>query len=93
MDLTSGYHQAPMSKKSQSATAFMTFMGVFEWLRVPMGLKGAPSHFQQQMATKVLANLIYRICELYLDDIIVYGNTEEELVKNLLARFLRDFVH
>jgi hypothetical protein len=89
MDLTSGYHQAPLSKKSQSASAFITFMGVYEWLRVPMGLKGAPSYFQQQMATKVLANLIYHICELYLDDIIVFGNTEEEFLNNLSRVFER----
>jgi hypothetical protein len=54
-----------------------------------MGLKGAPSYFQQQMATKVLANLIYHICELYLDDIIVFGNTEVEFLNNLSRVFER----
>ena len=47
MDLTSGYYQAPLSLNSQSATAFTTFMGTYEWLRMPKGLKGAPSYFQQ----------------------------------------------
>lgn len=89
MDLTSGYFQAPLSKNSQIATAFMTFMGVFEWLRVPMGLKGAPSYFQQQMAIRVLRGLLYHILELYLDDIIVFGRTEEELLKNLRQVFER----
>ena len=87
MDLTSGYHQAPLSKGSQAASAFITFMGVYEWLRVPMGLKGAPSHFQQRMATQVLKGLLYNCCEVYLDDIIVYGRTEEEFVYNLKAVF------
>ena len=50
MDLTSEYHQAPISQASSIFTAFITFMGVYEWLRVPMGLKGAPSYFQQVMA-------------------------------------------
>jgi hypothetical protein len=50
MDLTSGYHQAPLSKSSQAASAFITDIGTFEWLRVPMGLKGAPSYFQAEMA-------------------------------------------
>ena len=89
MDLTSGYHQAPLSKASQAASAFMTFMGVFEWLRVPMGLKGAPSYFQQQMAIRVLRGLIYHILELYLDDVIVFGRTEDELLKNLRQVFDR----
>ena len=39
MDLTSGYHQAPLSESSRKYTAFTTFMGVYEWLRVPMGPK------------------------------------------------------
>ncbi len=89
IDLTSGYHQAPLSKNSQAASAFITFMGTYEWLRVPMGLKSAPSYFQQQMATIVLRGLLYHICELYLDDIIVYGETEEEFLKNLRTVFDR----
>jgi hypothetical protein len=64
-------------------------MGVFEWNRVPMGLKGAPAYFQQVMATIVLAGLIYVTCELYLDDCIVYASTEEEFVERLRQLFLR----
>ena len=89
MDLTSGYHQAPLSRNSQESTAFITFMGVFEWLRVPMGLKGSPSYFQQRMAEVVLRGLLYHLCELYLDDIIVHGRTEDEYVENLRQVFDR----
>ncbi len=89
IDLTSGYYQAPLSEESRWLTAFITFFGIFEWLRVPMGLKGAPSYFQQMMATIVLAGLIYYICEAYLDDIIVYAETEEELVQRLREVFER----
>ena len=45
MDLTKGYYQAPLSAASRALTAFITFFGVFQWLRVPMGIKGAPSYF------------------------------------------------
>jgi hypothetical protein len=89
MDLTSGYHQAPLSKNSQEASAFITPMGVFEWLRVPMGLKGAPSYFQQKMAMTVLRGLVYSICEVYLDDIIVPGSDEQEFITNLRSVFER----
>ena len=40
MDLTSGYHQAPLDPESIPYTAFVTSRGVFEWVRVPIGLKG-----------------------------------------------------
>ena len=89
MDLTSGYHQCALSKRSRRFTAFITYMGVFEWLRVPMGLKGAASYFQKVLATIVLAGLLYITLELYLDDIIVYAKNEEEFIRRLKAIFER----
>jgi hypothetical protein len=58
-----------------------------------MGLKGAASYFQHMLATVVLAGLINVICELYIDDIIIWGQTEQEfkervdLVLERLAKF------
>ena len=46
LDLTSGYHQLPLSKESRKYTAFATAFGIFEFLRIPMGLKGAASYFR-----------------------------------------------
>ena len=89
MDLTSGYHQTLLSLASIVLTAFITFMGVFEWTRVPMGLKGAPGYFQRVLATSVLAGLIYSICELYIDDIIVHAQNAEDYIKNLRVVFER----
>ena len=43
-----------------------------------MGLKGAGSYYQSHMQNTVLADLLYTICESYLDDILVYGKTKEE---------------
>ena len=76
MDLTSGYHQTAIDEDSQKYTAFVTSAGVFEWRRVPMGLKGAPTYFQREMAQTVLAGIIGYGAELYIDDCIVYGATE-----------------
>ncbi len=89
MDLTSGYHQTPLAAACSASTAFITHSGVYEWLRVPMGLKGATSYFQQQMSI-ILNGLNYKCCEVYLDDIIVFGTTLEEFLSNLelvLQRF------
>ena len=53
-----------------------------------MGLKGAP-YFQMIMTAIVLVGLIWNILEVYLDDIIVYGRTEDEFVEQLEQLLLR----
>jgi len=40
IDFTSGYHQAPIAQETIPFTAFITHRGVYEWVRLPMGLKG-----------------------------------------------------
>jgi transposase InsO family protein len=89
MDCTSGYHQAPLSANSQVFTAFITFMGIFEWLRVPMGLKGAASYFQKVLSTIVLIGLLYYVCELYIDDIIVHAQEPVSFLSRLRQVFDR----
>ena len=83
MDLTQGFYQCPLDVESRDYSAFITYMGTYRWKRVPMGLKGAPSYFQRQMASKVLNGLLYRICELYIDDIILWGESEDSFVLNV----------
>ena len=41
------------------------------------------------MASKVLAGLIYRIFELYIDDVLIHGTTESEFLINLRKVFER----
>jgi hypothetical protein len=82
IDFTSGYHQAPIAADTIPYTAFVTHRGVYEWIRLPMGLKGAPSYFQREVAS-ILGGLIGIICELYLDDLIIFGETEHEFMESL----------
>jgi transposase InsO family protein len=89
MDLTQGYHQVGVSKSSMLFTAFIVFCGIYHFCRLPMGPKKAPAHFQEQMAATVLLGLIYYICEVYLDDIIVHGKTNEEFLFRLRQVFER----
>ena len=81
LDLTAGYHQAPLEEASRKYTAFRTARGLYSWNKVPMGLKGAPSYFQHVMQSEVLQGLQYDICEIYIDDIIIFADSEEDLVK------------
>ena len=89
MDLTSGYHQAPMSFAARIFTAFIAFCGVFHYLRLPFGPKRAPSYFQEMMAAVVLAGLIYFICEIYLDDCIVHASDNLTFISRLELIFKR----
>ena len=93
MDLTSGYHQAPLSLATRLFTAFITFCGVFHYLRLPFGPKRAPSYFQEMMAAVVLAGLVYFICEIYLDDCIVHAADNAAFLKRLEQVFARFSKH
>ena len=68
MNLTQGYHQAALTCATSTFTAFITFCGVYQFTRLPFGLRQAPSYFQEMMAAIVLTGLIYHICEMYIDD-------------------------
>jgi len=84
LDLTKGYYQAPLHVESRKYTTFTTPFGMYQWKRVPMGLAGAPSFFQGQMA-KLLTGILHKGVEIYLDDIIIYGQTEHEYLQRLQA--------
>ena len=88
MDLKSGYWQIEMEETSRPKTAFITPMGLFEFNKMPFGLATAPSIFQDLM-NNTLQGMLFEFCLCYLDDIIVYSNSEEEHLKHLEAIFRR----
>ena len=69
-----------------------TPFGLFEFNRMAFGLTNAPASFQRLME-RCLAGLNLRICLAYLDDIIVFGQTVEEVVERLevVLKRLGDF--
>ena len=73
MDFTKVFHQIVMDKASVVLTAFITFCGIYQFTRVPSGPKNGQSYYQQLIAGVVLAGILYFICELYVDDFIVFG--------------------
>lgn len=83
MDLRKFYNQLPLDKESMYLTSFVTDKGQFEYTRVLFGLKTAVSHSQNTLANVVLHGLCHDICLVYLDDIVIGGDTEEILAKNV----------
>ena len=82
LDMAKAYHQGYVKEQFRHLTAFSTPWGLYEWLRIPMGISNAPPVFQRYI-NQVLAGLRDVICMAYLDDILVYGRTFEEHARNL----------
>ena len=55
---------------------------------MPYGLCNAPALFERLME-RVLAGLQWKICLVYIDDIIVHGSTVDELASPLQQVFDR----
>lgn len=82
LDLSSSYHQVEIEPEHKERTGFTTPVGFYQWVRMPFGLTNAPALFQRLME-RVLAKHHLRTCLVYLDDIVVYGRSVDELKERL----------
>ena len=92
LDLKDAYHRIRIRKGDEWKTAFRTRYGHFEYMVMPFGLTNAPATFQAYI-NKALAGLLDEFCVVYLDDILIFSNSEEEHidhVRQVLQR-LRQF--
>ena len=55
---------------------------------MPFGLVGAPRTFQRLM-DRMLQGLEHKIAQAYIDDVIVYGASVDEVLQNLDTVFER----
>ena len=86
IDLRSGFYHIAQGKDSRVKTAFVMPFGKYEFLQVPFGLAQAPAFFQHLM-NKVLDNCFFAI--MYLDDIIIFSDMEEEHLAHIEEIFRR----
>jgi hypothetical protein len=88
LDLRSGFHQMPLDQTSIPLTAFASQDGLYEYTRVPFGLKNAPPYFQRVM-NGVLSGLVGNGCEVFIDDIGIAGTDPADFLRILRAVFER----
>ncbi|XP_036325107.1 uncharacterized protein K02A2.6-like [Rhagoletis pomonella] len=82
LDLNSGYYQIPIARDSQKYTAFVTTQGLFEFKRMPFGLKNAPVVFQR-LIVKIKESVKSDDMMNYMDDILIGSQTINEMYEKL----------
>ena len=87
IDFKSGFWQVKMVPGSQQYTTFTVGnLGFYEFTCMPSGLCNAPTTFQCLMQN-TLGELNLTYCIIYLDDVIVFGHSEEEHLEHLCIVF------
>jgi hypothetical protein len=87
IDLSSYYHQIELDSGSRFLTGFITEDGVYEYQRVPMGLKNACAHAQSQLQGAIDNDPILSKYGLrnYFDDLPLAAKTEDEFCEQMIA--------
>lgn len=88
LDLLSGYWQVGLTPEARLKSAFCVRSGLYLWNVMPFGLCNAPSTFERLMES-VLQNLQWSTCLIYLDDVVIFGRSEEELIQRMDTVFER----
>lgn len=84
LDLSQAYHQVELEPSCRKYTAFTTPSGFqFQMTRLPQGLKTSANCFSRVM-TLAMSGLNFNSCFVYLDDLIVFGNSLQNHNQNLV---------
>ncbi|MBW0526476.1 hypothetical protein O181_066191 [Austropuccinia psidii MF-1] len=75
MDNAKGFHQNVLTDNSKKLPRIIVHCGIFEYPRMPFGIKNAPSHFQRMINTIFPEELSEGWLIIYIDDIIIFSET------------------
>ncbi|XP_060723274.1 uncharacterized protein K02A2.6-like [Tachysurus vachellii] len=75
LDAASGFWQLPLDMECAKLKTFITPFGRYFFRRLPFGITSAPEIFQREMSAILNDE---KGVAVFMDDILVYGNTPEE---------------
>ena len=86
LDAFSRYNQINMHPRDECKTAFMTELSCYCYTVMPFGLKNAGATYQRLM-DRVLASMIGRNVQAYVDDMVVTSQVKDQHVADLEELF------
>jgi len=86
LDAFSGYNQIRMHPRDKCKTTFMTELSSYCYKVMPFGLKNAGATYQRLM-DRVLASMIGRNVQAYVDDMVVTSHEKDQHVTDLEELF------
>ncbi|MBW0517991.1 hypothetical protein O181_057706 [Austropuccinia psidii MF-1] len=81
IDCMKGFGQNGVKPKSIKLLRIICHMGIYEYTRMPFGIKNAPAHFQRMMDTIFQEEILEVWMVAYIYDIIIYSETWEDHVQ------------
>ncbi|MBW0549972.1 hypothetical protein O181_089687 [Austropuccinia psidii MF-1] len=89
MDAPKGFHQNVVTPSARKYLRIIVNCGVYEYLRMPFGIKNSPSHFQRMLNEIFHEEPLEGWLIIYIDDIIVCSKTWEEHIYRLSIFFTK----
>ena len=87
LDFTDAFHQVLVDPDDIQKTAVQTPKGLYEFVRMPFGLKNAPTVLQ--MFIEIVLDPLRAFAIGYIDNILIHSNSYEERLEHLRLLFER----
>ncbi|MBW0464369.1 hypothetical protein O181_004084 [Austropuccinia psidii MF-1] len=83
MDALKGFNQNVLTENAKKLLRMIVHLGIYEYLRMPFGIKNAPPHYQRMMNTIFPEEVSGGWLIIYIDDMIICSETWESHLTRL----------
>ena len=87
LDLKDAYYQLKLDASSRDLTSFSDGTGLYRFKRLPFGLATSPAIFTRAMQEVLRPLVKHGWCRNYLDDVILWSSTVDQMVERLEITF------